>query len=42
VCFSIFVAVGEFRAIARNDNKTYESEFRVVNGVDREVEVIAR
>ena len=26
----------------RNDNKTYESEFRVVNGVDREVEVIAR
>jgi hypothetical protein len=28
--------------VARNDNKTYEEAFRVVNGVDREVEVIAR
>jgi hypothetical protein len=38
----VILAEGEYRAIARNDNKTYESEFRVVNGVDREVEVIAR
>jgi len=36
------LAEGEYRAIARNDNKTYEREFRVVNGVDGEVEVIAR
>src|SRR5204862_209737 len=36
------VAEGDYRAIARNDNKTYEGEFRVVNGVDREVEIIAR
>jgi hypothetical protein len=33
---------GEYRAIARNDGKTYEREFRVVAGVDGEVEVIAR
>ena len=38
----VILAEGEYRAIARNDNKTYEGEFRVVNGVDREVEVIAR
>jgi hypothetical protein len=36
------ILAGEYRAIARNDNKTFESEFRVVAGVDREVEVIAR
>jgi hypothetical protein len=38
----VILAEGEYRAIARNDNRTYESEFRVVAGVDREVEVIAR
>jgi len=38
----VILAEGEYRAIARNDNKTYEREFRVVNGVDGEVEVIAR
>jgi len=38
----VILAEGEYRAIARNDNKTYESEFRVVNGVDREVEIIGR
>ena len=38
----VILAEGEYRAVARNDNKTYEGEFRVVNGVDREVEVIAR
>jgi hypothetical protein len=38
----VILAEGEYRAIARNDNRTYEGEFRVVNGVDREVEVIAR
>jgi hypothetical protein len=38
----VILAEGEYRAIARNDNKTYEGSFRVVNGVDGEVEVIAR
>ncbi|HET7254084.1 MAG TPA: hypothetical protein VFJ46_09990 [Xanthobacteraceae bacterium] len=38
----VILAEGEYRVVARNDNKTYEGEFRVVNGVDREVEVIAR
>jgi hypothetical protein len=38
----VILAEGDYRAIARNDNKTYEGEFRVVNGVDREVEVMAR
>jgi hypothetical protein len=38
----VILAEGEYRAIARNDNKTYEGEFRVVNGVDREIEIIAR
>jgi hypothetical protein len=38
----VILAEGEYRAIARNDNRTYENEFRVVNGVDREVEVFAR
>jgi hypothetical protein len=38
----VILAEGEYRAIARNDNRTYEGEFRVVNGFDREVEVIAR
>jgi hypothetical protein len=38
----VILAEGEYRTIARNDNKTYEGSFRVVNGVDGEVEVIAR
>jgi hypothetical protein len=38
----VILSEGEYRAIARNDNKTYEGTFRVVNGVDGEVEVIAR
>ena len=38
----VILAEGDYRAIARNDNKTYEGAFRVVNGVDGEVEVIAR
>ena len=29
-------------AIGRNDGKSYEGNFRVVNGVDREVEIVAR
>jgi hypothetical protein len=38
----VILAEGEYRAIARNDDKTYEGAFRVVNGVDGEVEIIAR
>jgi hypothetical protein len=38
----VILAEGEYRTIARNDGKTYEGEFRVVNGVDREVEIVAR
>jgi hypothetical protein len=38
----VVLAEGEYRAIARNENKTYEDAFRVVNGVDGEVEIIAR
>ena len=38
----VILAEGEYRAIARNDNRTYERDFRVVNGVDGEIEVIAR
>ena len=38
----VILAEGEYRVVARNDNKTFEGDFRVVNGVDREVEVIAR
>ena len=38
----VILAEGEYRAIARNDNRTYEGEFRVDNGVDREVEIIGR
>ena len=38
----VILAEGEYRAIARNDNRTYEGAFRVLNGVDSEVELIAR
>jgi hypothetical protein len=38
----VILAEGEYRVVARNDNKTYQSEFKVVNGVDREVEVLGR
>ena len=38
----VILAEGEYRTIARNEGKTYQGDFRVVNGVDREVEVIAR
>jgi hypothetical protein len=38
----VILAEGDYRVVARNDNRTYEDGFRVVNGVDREVEVVAR
>ena len=38
----VIMAEGDYRAIARNDDKTYERAFKVVTGVDGEVEVLAR
>jgi hypothetical protein len=38
----MILAEGDYRAIARNDDKTYDRAFKVVTGVDGEVEVLAR
>jgi hypothetical protein len=37
----IVLAEGEYRAIARNEGHTYEQDFKVVTGVDGEIEVLA-
>jgi hypothetical protein len=38
----VILSEGEYRAIARNEGKVYEREFKVVTGVDGDVEVLAR
>jgi hypothetical protein len=38
----VILAEGEYRVIARNEDKSYERTLRVVTGVDVEVEVLAR
>jgi hypothetical protein len=38
----IVLAEGDYRAIARNDGRTFERDFKVITGVDGEVEVLAR
>ena len=38
----VVLAEGEYRAIAKNEGKVYQREFNVSNGVDGEVEVLAR
>jgi hypothetical protein len=38
----VILAEGEYRAIARNEGKVYEREFKVVAGVDGDVEVLAQ
>lgn len=38
----VILAEGEYRAIARNENQSYERAFKVVTGADTEVEVISR
>jgi len=38
----VILAEGEYRAIARNEGKVYEREFKVVTGVDGDVEVRAQ
>ncbi len=37
----VILAEGDYRAVARNEDKTYEREFKVITGVDGEVEVLA-
>lgn len=39
---SLVLAEGEYVAIARHDNKTYQATFTVVSNQDRDVEVIAK
>ncbi len=38
----IVLAEGDYHVIARNEGKTYQRDFKVITGVDREVEVLAR
>lgn len=38
----VILAEGEYRAIAKNEGKVFERTFNVVNGVDGDVEVLAR
>ncbi|MBB4197598.1 hypothetical protein CCR94_13300 [Rhodoblastus sphagnicola] len=39
---SLVLAEGEYVAIARHENKTYQATFKVESGQDRDVEVLAR
>lgn len=38
----VILAEGDYRAIARNEGKTYQRDFKVITGVDNELEVLAR
>jgi hypothetical protein len=38
----VILAEGDYVAIARNEGKVYNREFKVESGVDREIEVLAR
>jgi len=38
----VVLAEGEYRAIARNEGNMFEREFKVVTGVDGDIEVLAR
>ena len=38
----VILAEGDYRAIARNEGKVSEREFKVITGVDAEIEVVAR
>jgi hypothetical protein len=38
----VILAEGEYRAIARNEGKVFEREFKVATGVDGDVEVLAK
>jgi hypothetical protein len=38
----VILAEGEYRIIARNENRTYPQDIKVITGVDREIEVLAK
>ena len=38
----VVLAEGDYHLIARNEGKTYQRDFKVITGVDGEVEVLAR
>jgi hypothetical protein len=38
----VVLAEGEYRAVAKNEGNVYQRDFNVVNGVDGEVEVVAK
>ncbi len=38
----VILSEGDYRAIARNEGKVYERDFKVVTGVDGDIEVMAR
>jgi len=38
----VILAEGEYKVIARNDNKVYQKDLTVIPGVDGEIEVLAR
>jgi hypothetical protein len=38
----VILAEGEYRAIARNEGRVFEREFKVLTGVDGDIEVLAR
>jgi hypothetical protein len=38
----VILAEGDYRAIARHESKTFERAFKVITGVDGEIEVLAR
>jgi hypothetical protein len=38
----VILAEGDYRAIARYEGQNYERTFKVVTGVDGEIEVVAR
>jgi hypothetical protein len=38
----VILAEGEYKVIARSDNKVYQQDLKVITGVDGEIEVLAR
>ena len=38
----VILAEGEYKVIARNDNKVYQQDLKVITGVDGEIELLAR
>ena len=38
----VILAEGEYKVVARNENKTYPQDIKVLTGVDGEIEVLAR